>query len=131
MSTTETNADIEIVVTDTDNAVDVVVSQSQVVSSYSNSGYSHTGAFADKPLSNQYVWQTGSGVNYSQSDVDNGIHKVLSLSKQVHDAVDNPYWTTPAPTGTTGIGLFQGANLPDGVTSLVDYEYVYLSLIHI
>ena len=123
--TNNNDADIEIVVSDTDNAVDIVVSQSQVVSSYSNSGYSHTGAFADKPVSNQYVWQTGAGINYTQGDVDNGTYKVLSLSKEAHDAVDNPYWSTPTPTGNTGIGLFQGANLPDGVSSLVDYEYVY------
>jgi hypothetical protein len=39
--------------------------------------------------------------------------------------VDNPYWSVPTPTGNTGIGLFQGANLPDGVSSLVDYDFVY------
>ena len=123
--TNNNDADIEIVVSDTDNAVDIVVSQSQVVSSYSNSGYSHTGAFADKPVSNQYVWQTGAGINYTQGDVDNGTYKVLSLSKEAHDAVDNPYWSTPTPTGNTGIGLFQGANLPDGVSSLLDYDFNY------
>ena len=91
--------------------------------SSSSSGYSHTGAFAGKPVSNQYVWQAGVGINYTQSDVDAELYKVFSLSREVHDAVDNPYWTTPTPTGNTGIGLFQGANLPDGVSSLVDYDY--------
>ena len=40
-------------------------------------------------------------------------------------ANDNPYWSIPTPSGETGIGLFQGANLPDGVTSLMDYDYVF------
>lgn len=89
------------------------------------SGYSHTGAFAGKPLSNNYVWEAGVGINYTQTDVDNDTFKVFSLDKDVHLAVDNPYWSTPTPTGVTGIGLFQGANLPAGVTSLVDYEFDY------
>jgi len=91
----------------------------------SASGYSHTGAFADKPTSNNYVWQSGGGVNYTQADVDASIYKVLSLSKSVHEAVDNPYWSTPTPSGNTGIGLFQGANLPAGVDTLVDYDFDY------
>jgi hypothetical protein len=89
------------------------------------SGYSHTGAFAGKPSSNQYVWQPGGGINYTQADVDAGIFKVFSLDKTVHEAVDNPYWTDPVPPGTPGIGLFQGVNLPEGVSTLVDYEYDY------
>ena len=87
------------------------------------SGYSHTGAFADKPISNNYVWQAGAGINYSQADSDADLYKVLSLSRSVHDAVDNPYWSIPAPSGKTGVGLFQGANLPDGVESLFDYDF--------
>ena len=91
----------------------------------SKSGYSHTGAFVGKPTSNNYVWEAGTGINYTQADVDAGTFKVFSLDRSVHDAVDNPYWTTPTPTGNTGIGLFQGANLPAGVTSLFDYDYDY------
>ncbi len=92
-------------------------------SALANTGYSHTGAFADKPLSNNYVWEAGAGISYTQSDVDNELFKVFSLSRAVHDAVDNPYWSTPTPTGNTGIGLFQGANLPEEVSSLVDYDF--------
>jgi hypothetical protein len=89
------------------------------------SGYSHTGAFADKPVSNEYVWQAGGGVNYTQADVNAKSYKVFSLSKAVHEAVDRPYWNSPEPTGQTGIGLFQGAYLPSGVSTLVDYDYSY------
>lgn len=88
-------------------------------------GYSHTGAFADKPISNNFVWESGAGITYTQADVDAGTYKVMSLSRSVHEAVDNPYWSTPTPSGTTGIGLFQGANLPDNVTSLLDYDFNY------
>ena len=89
------------------------------------SGYSHTGAFADKPLSNNFVWEAGAGINYTQDDVNAGLYKVFSLSRGVHEAVDNPYWSIPSPTGRQGVGLFQGANLPEGINTLVDYDFVF------
>lgn len=89
------------------------------------SGYSHTGAFADKPTSNNFVWEAGAGINYTQADVDTELYKVFSLSRSVHEAVDNPYWSTPTPNNELGIGLFRGANLPEGINSLVDYDFVY------
>ncbi len=95
------------------------------VAKQGESGYSHTGAFADKPTSNNYVWQSGAGISYSQADADGGLYKVFSLSKAVHLAVDNPYWSTPTPSGKTGVGLFEGANLPDGVNTLFDYDFDY------
>lgn len=89
------------------------------------SGYSHTGAFADKPTDNNFVWEAGAGINYTNQDVNDELYKVMSLSRSVHEAVDNPYWSTPQPTNELGIGLFRGANLPEGVNSLVDYDFVY------
>ena len=86
-------------------------------------GYSHSGAFADKPTSNNYVWEAGAGINYDATDVENETYKVMSLSRSVHEAVDNPYWSTPQPSGVEGIGLFQGANLPANVSSLFDYDF--------
>jgi len=76
-------------------------------------GYSRTTAFANP------------SVNYTQQDVNNNLYKVFSFNEANHLANDNPYWSIPTPSGTTGIGLFQGANLPDGVTSLMDYTYVF------
>lgn len=90
---------------------------------YTKTGYSHTGAFAGKPLSNNYVWESGSGISYTQADVDAGTYKVLSLDNDVHLAVDNPYWSTPDVSGGDNVGLFNGYALPEGVTSLVDYSY--------
>ena len=89
------------------------------------SGYSHTGAFADKPTDNNFVWEAGAGINYTNQDVNNELYKVMSLSRSVHESVDNPYWSTPQPTNELGVGLFRGANLPEGVNSLVDYDFVY------
>ena len=90
---------------------------------FAKTGYSHTGAFAGKPLSNNYVWEAGTGINYTQDDVDAGLYKVLSLDNDVHLAVDNPYWTTPDVSGLPNVGLFNGYALPNQVTSLVDYTY--------
>ena len=36
----------------------------------SSSGIEFTGGFAGKPLSNNYVWEAGLGINITQADVD-------------------------------------------------------------
>jgi hypothetical protein len=118
---TDNYSDLDSLITD----ITTLLFNTAGSSAASKTGYSHTGAFADKPLSNNYVWQSGAGVNYTQADVNAGTYKVLSLSRAVHDAVDNPYWTTPTPSGISGIGLFQGANLPSGVSTLFDYGFDY------
>lgn len=115
-----------VIVYDTDEKVNKFWNGTEWISadgSKAFTGYSHTGAFAGKPLSNNYVWEAGSGINYSQSDVDADLYKVFSLDRDVHLAVDNPYWSVPTPSGQTDIGLFQGANLPSGVETLVDYSF--------
>jgi hypothetical protein len=89
------------------------------------SGYSHTGAFADKPTSNNFVWESGAGIAYSQNDVDSELWKVFSLSNDVHLSVDNPYWSTPKTPAENGTGLFRGTNLPEGVDTLFDYNFNY------
>ena len=88
-------------------------------------GYSHTGAFAGKPLSNNYVWQAGEGINYTPADVLGAVYKVFSLDRNVHLSVDQPYWTDPVPGDPTDIGLFAGANLPTGISTLFDYTFDY------
>lgn len=109
-----------------DNSKAIVNTAGEVISSKAGeTGYSHTGAFAGKPLTNNYVWESGEGLRYDATDVSNGTYKVFSLDKDVHLAVDNPYWSTPAPTGVKNIGLFEGENLPDGFTSLIDYDFIY------
>ena len=115
-----------VIVYDTDEKVNKFWNGTEWVSidgASGQAGYSHTGAFAGKPLDNNYVWQAGAGINYTQADVNAGTYKVFSLDRDVHLAVDNPYWSTPTPSGQTDIGLFQGANLPSGISSLVDYSF--------
>jgi len=115
------------------NILDLQLALSSVLFNYASlteakkakSGYSRTGAFSSKPSGSNYIWQEGEGVSYSQDDVDASTYKVFSLSRASHTAVDNPYWSVPPPSGKAGIGLFQGANLPSGVSTLFDYDYDY------
>ena len=89
------------------------ISSNGAVAGAGKAGYSRTTAFVD------------SSINYTVDDVGNGLYKVFSLNRANHLTNDNPYWSTPTPSGETGIGLFQGANLPNEVTSLMDYDYVF------
>lgn len=89
-----------------------------------SSGIELTGAFAGKPLSNDYIWQNGNGINITQADVDNGIFKTFSLDSTVQAAVDTPYWTDPTPADHVGKGVFGGSYLPEGVTNVFDYTTV-------
>lgn len=88
-----------------------------------SSGYAHTGAFAGKPLTNNYVWENGNGINYTSQDVSNSLYKVFSLDNSVHLAVDNPYWSIPDVSSLPNVDLFNGYALPTGVSSLLDYTY--------
>ena len=88
------------------------------------SGIEFTGGFAGKPISNQYAWQNGSGINILQADVDADRFKTFSMDSTVQVAVDTPYWTDPTPSDHTGKGVFGGSYLPDGVTNVFDYTTV-------
>ena len=109
------------------NAVSTSINEGSVAvsSKAGETGYSHTGAFAGKPLTNNYVWEAGLGISYLQSDVDAGTYKVFSLDNDVHLSVDNPYWSIPSTPAENGTGLFRGTNLPDGISTLFDYNYDY------
>lgn len=94
-----------------------------ILSNRAGSGYTHTGAFAGKSVDNNYVWEAGEGVRYSQADVNDSKWRVLSLDNAVHEAVDNPYWSTPDVSADSNVGLFNGYALPIGVDSLIDYTF--------
>jgi len=93
----------------------------QTLSNKLGSGYAHTGAFRGKPLDNNYVWETGAGINYTQDDANNSSWKVLSLDNDVHLSVDNPYWSEPDVSGGANVDLYNGYALPIGVDTLFDY----------
>lgn len=99
------------------------VVSAQMLSNRGGTGYSHTGGFAGKPLTNQYVWENGVGISYTQTDADNEVWKILSLDRDVHLAVDQAYWTNPTPGDETDIGLFAGQHLPIGIDTLFDFDY--------
>jgi len=62
-----------------------------------------------------------SGVLYTKAEADAKQFRVFSLSRQVHLASDNPYWSSPTPQSHIDKGLFGGTALPAGVTQLCDY----------
>lgn len=100
-----------------------IASSSQTEINNASAGYSHTGGFAGKPLSNSYVWEPGAGISITPQEVESGNYKVFSLDRAVHLAVDSPYWSTPTPLDHTDIGLFGGANLPPEVNRLFEFDY--------
>lgn len=94
-----------------------------ILSNRGGTGYEHTGGFAGKPLSNNYVWEAGSGINYTSQDVASNNWKVFSLDNDVHQSVDDEYWSTPDVSGLPDVGLFNGYALPVGVDSLFDFTF--------
>jgi len=92
--------------------------------SNSSAGIEFTGAFAGKPLTNNYVWENGNGINITQSDVDAGIYKTFSFDSAVQAAVDSPYWTDLTPADHTGKGVFGNSYLPSGVSGVFDFTTV-------
>jgi len=89
-----------------------------------NSGIEFTGGFAGKPLTNNYAWEAGTGISITQANVDDGIYKTFSLDRDVHLAVDVPYWSDPVPADHTDKGVFGGSYLPDNVPTVFDYVTV-------
>lgn len=116
-------ADDKILIKHTSDSDLVKTATVEQIAGYSSSGYSHTGAFSGKPLDNSYVWEAGVGIQYTSEDAAEARYKVLSLDQTVHEAVDNPYWSTPDVSGGDNVGLFNGYALPDGVDSLFEYDY--------
>ena len=92
--------------------------------SNSSAGIEFTGAFAGKPLTNNYVWENGTGIEYTAADVTAGIFKTFSFDSAVQAAVDTPYWTDPTPADHTGKGVFGNSYLPTGVTNVFDFTTV-------
>lgn len=95
----------------------------ELFSNVMGSGFSNSGAFKGKTDEGGFVfgWGTGEGIRYTQNDVDNDTWKVFSLDEDVHNSVDNPYWSTPDVTDGANVGLFNGYALPQGVDSMFDF----------
>lgn len=103
--------------------LDLTTAQVQSILDNAEFGMEFTGGFAGKPLSNSYAWESGVGINITQADVDAGRFKTFALDRDVHLAVDTPYWTSPTPSSHTDKGIFGGSYLPHGVTGLYDFTH--------
>jgi hypothetical protein len=123
LSAVDVSQDDKLLIKDTSDSNLVKTTSVDQVARYSSTGYAHTGGFKDKPLDNSYVWEAGTGIAYSAAEAAAGIYKVFSLDQAVHEAVDNPYWSTPDVTGQPNTDLFNGYAHPQGVDSLFDYDY--------
>lgn len=84
------------------------------------SGIELTGGFAGKPLSNSYIWENGTGITVT----NDGLYKTFSFDRDVHLAVDTPYWTSPAPASHVDKGVFGGSYLPDDVPTVFNFTDV-------
>lgn len=112
--------------TDTTQAASGTTKKADLEIVVNASGYEFTGGFADKTeISSGVFGHSGNtGVNYTQADVDAGNYRRFPLSTTVHEAVDSPYWSDPAPnTNFQGFGMFAGDHLPAGkTTTLISYN---------
>lgn len=93
-------------------------------------GYEFTAGFADRSTGNGGASDIGTNVAYTQAEVDAGAWRRFGFDSARQLANDTPYWGNgPDPneaphSGTTdyqGVGLFSGAYMPEGVTSLFDF----------
>ena len=100
-----------------------IATSPELFSNVMGSGFSNSGAFLGKTDEGGFVWEwgTGEGIRYTQNDVDNATWKVFSLDEDVHNSVDNPYWSTPDVTDGANVGLFNGYALPPGVDGMFDF----------
>ena len=89
----------------------------------SNGGYEFTGGFTDRTTGLAGQSDVGSNVNYTQDMVDNGRWLRFGFDTLQQAANDVPYWTDPTPASATGIGLFGGSYMPEGVTSMFDFSF--------
>ena len=87
-------------------------------------GIEFTGGFAGKPLTNNYAWQPGVGIEIDTNDVATQRYKTFSLDRSVHLSTDVPYWTVPTPADHTDKGVFGGSYLPEDVPTVFDYVSV-------
>lgn len=95
-------------------------------------GYEFTGGFADRVDGQTSVDAVGTSINYTADDVNNNRWRRFGFSASRQITNDTPYWsndvdsTIEAPhAGTTdyqGVGLFSGAYMPAGVTSLFNFD---------
>lgn len=86
-------------------------------------GYEFTGGFTDRTTGQAGVSDDGSNVLYTQAFVNEQRWMRFGFDTTQQAANDVAYWSDPAPAPTTGVGLFGGSYMPDGVTNLFDFDF--------
>lgn len=104
---------------------------SDTILTSSQGGYEFTGGFTDRVSGTAGASDLGNDVEYTQAMVETNAWLRFGLNTARQTANDNPYWgngadANEAPhSGTTdyiGKGLFSGAYMPNGVTSLFSFD---------
>lgn len=89
----------------------------------SDGGYEFTGGFADRTTGTAGASDIGSNVSYTQDMVNNSRWLRFGFDSTQQATNDFAYWTDPTPPPTAGVGLFGGAYMPAGVTSMFDFSF--------
>lgn len=111
--------------TDTTQAASGTTKKADLAMVVNSSGYEFTGGFQAKTDLTGFVWDSTNQVSYTQTNADNGDYLRFGLSRTVHEAVDTPYWSDPAPNmNFEGFGMFAGDHLPAGkTTTLLNFDF--------
>jgi len=86
-------------------------------------GYEYTAGFADRTTGTAGVSELGDNVSYTQAMVDAGQWLRFGFDSSQQVTNDAPYWSDPAPASASGVGLFGGSYMPEGMTSMFDYSF--------
>jgi hypothetical protein len=87
------------------------------------SGYEFTAGFADRTTGTAGSTDLGSDIEYTSQMVTDKRWYRFGFSSSAQTTNDQPYWTSPAPLPSDGIGLFGGLHMPLNTTNLFDFSY--------
>lgn len=96
---------------------------SQSMSSNAKFGYEFTGGFTERTTGQAGASDVGSDFNYTSDMAASGTWKRFGFDPVSQYDNDQPYWTEPAPSEASGVGLFGGSYLPPGVDGLFDFGF--------
>lgn len=89
----------------------------------SSVGYEFTGGFSERTTGQTGASDEGDNFAYTSDMASSGIWKRFGFDLNNQVSNDVAYWTDPTPLPTSGVGVFGGAYLPQGVDSVFDFGY--------
>lgn len=89
----------------------------------SSTGYEYTGGFLERTTGQTGASEEGDNFSYTSDMASSGIWKRFGFDLNNQVSNDSAYWTDPTPLPTSGVGLFGGLHLPQGVDSVFDFGY--------